>query len=57
MMDNNTVLNECTDPTKSFTIEIPCAMADRILKLAREKDTSLSGILIEALDSFLRRSE
>lgn len=56
-MDNNTVLNECTDPTKSFTIEIPCAMADRILKLAREKDTSLSGILIEALDSFLRRTE
>lgn len=54
-MDKETILNECKDPTQSFTIELPCAMAERILKLAREKETSLSGILIEALDGLLRK--
>lgn len=56
-MDKDTVLNECKDPTQSITLEIPCAMAERVLKLAREKETTLSSILIEALDSFLRKQE
>lgn len=54
-MDKETFLNECTDPTQSMTIELPCTMAERVLKLADEKGTSLSNILIEALDSFLRK--
>ena len=53
-MDNDTFLNECADPTQSMTIELPCTMAERVLKLAEEKDTTLSNILIEALDTFLR---
>ena len=53
-MDKDTILNECKDPTQSITIELPCAMAERVQKLAEEKDTTLSNILIEALDSFLR---
>ena len=55
MMDKDTILNECKDPTQSITIELPCAMAERILKIADEKETTLSNILIEALDSFLRK--
>jgi len=55
MMDNETILNTCKDPTQSITIELPCAMAERILKLADEKESTLSNILIEALDSFLRK--
>ena len=54
-MDNNSILDECTDPTQSITVELPCAMAERVVKLADEKETTLSNILIEALDSFLRQ--
>ncbi len=54
-MDNNTITNECKDPTQDLTIKIPCAMVERIQKLADEKNTTLSNILIEALDSFLRK--
>ncbi len=48
-------LNECVDPTQSVTIELPCAMAERVAKLAQESGTTLSNVLIEALDSFLRK--
>lgn len=54
-MDKKENLKECTDPTQSMTIELPCAMIERVQKLADEKQTSLSSILIEALDSFLRK--
>ncbi len=54
-MENNITKNECADPTQSMTIELPCAMIDRVQKLADEKQTTLSNILIEALDSFLRK--
>ncbi|MFH2093112.1 MAG: hypothetical protein ABIJ31_12180 [Pseudomonadota bacterium] len=53
-MDRDKVLNECMDLRQSFTIELPCAMAERIVKLAREKDMPLSNLMIEALDKFLR---
>jgi len=53
-MDNNTILKECTDPTQSITVELPCVLAERVIKLADEKETTLSNILIEALDTFLR---
>lgn len=54
-MNKDTMLNECSDPTQSLTIELPCPMAERVQKLADEKNTTLSNILIEALDSFLRK--
>jgi len=54
-MDNNTILKECADPTQSITVELPCVMAERVIKLADEKATTLSNILIEALDNFLRK--
>lgn len=55
-MTENDILNECSDPSKqSITIELPCEMAQRVQKLADENNTTLSSILIEALDSFLRQ--
>lgn len=55
-MTKDDLLAECSDPDKqSITIELPCEMAARIQKLAEENNTSLSNILIEALDSFLRQ--
>ncbi len=54
-MTQDDLLAECSDPERqSITIEIPCEMAARIKKLAEENNTSLSNILIEALDYFLR---
>lgn len=54
-MTQDDFLVECSDPERqSITIEIPCEMAARVQKLAKENNTSLSNILIEALDYFLR---
>ena len=54
-MSENDILKECSDPDKqSITIELPCEMAARVQKLAEENNTTLSSILIEALDTFLR---
>lgn len=47
-------INECTDPMETVTIELPCALVERINNLARDNETTLSNILIEALDTFLR---
>ncbi len=54
-MSENDILKECANPEKkSITIELPCEIATRVQKLAEENNTTLSSILIEALDSFLR---
>lgn len=54
-MTQNDLLKECADPDRqTITIELPCEMAARVQKLAEEKQTTLSNILIEALDTFLR---
>ncbi len=54
-MGNDEIKNECKDPTQSVTIELPCALVERVNNLAQENDTTLANILIEALDSFLRQ--
>jgi predicted transcriptional regulator len=53
-MKRDDILNECSDPKQSVTIDLPCEMATRVQKLADENKTSLSNIVIEALDAFLR---
>ncbi len=54
-MTKDDLINECSDPDiESITIELPCEMATRVQKLAEEHNTTLSNILIEALDSFMR---
>ena len=46
--------DQCTDPTQTMTIDIPCALAERVEKYAEENETDFSGVIIEALDTFLR---
>ena len=46
--------DQCLNPTDSLTVELPCQLIDRLKRYARENDTSVSGLTIEALDSFLR---
>ncbi len=54
-MTEETIRNECSDPTQTLSIELPCQMVERIERYARDNETDITGVLIEALDSFLRR--
>jgi hypothetical protein len=49
------IKNQCQDPTQTLSIELPCQMVQRIERYARDNDVSLTGVLIEALDNFLRK--
>ena len=54
-MTEETVSNECSDPTLTLSIELPCQMVERIERYAKNNETSVTGVMIEALDSFLRK--
>ena len=54
-MTEETVSNECSDPTQTLSIELPCQMVERIERYAKNNETSVTGVMIEALDSFLRK--
>ena len=47
--------DQCQDPTQSLTIELPCKMVERIERYAKENGATVTGVLIEALDGFLRK--
>ncbi|MDY0221373.1 MAG: hypothetical protein RBR67_09580 [Desulfobacterium sp.] len=57
MMTDESIANECTDPTQSLTIEIPCVLAERIERYAKENGSTVTGVMIEALDKFLRTTD
>jgi len=46
--------NQCQDLTQSLTIELPCRMVERVERYAKENGMDAAGVLIEALDEFLR---
>ena len=46
--------DQCSDLTKEFNIQIPCRLAERVEAYAKENDADIAGIVIEALDAFLR---
>jgi hypothetical protein len=43
--------------TKEFKIQIPCRLAERVEAYAKENDADIAGIVIEALDTFLREQK
>ena len=49
--------DQCQDPTQSLTVELPCQMVERIERYAKENGATVTGVLIEALDNFLRNQE
>ena len=57
LMTDSSIRKECSDPTQSLTLEIPCGLAERIDRYARENGSTLTGVMIEALDAFLRKPE
>lgn len=47
----------CDDDTQQFTIHLPCRLAERAEKYAKDNGYSVTGVVIEALDTFLRRQK
>ena len=45
----------CTDETQQITIHLPCRLAERADKYAIENGTTITNVVIEALDAFLSR--
>jgi hypothetical protein len=40
--------------TQQITIHLPCRLAERAEKYAKENGNTITGVVIEALDTFLR---
>ncbi len=53
-MTSDNFKDQCLDITKEFNIQIPCRLAERVEAFAKENNTDITGIVIEALDAFLR---
>jgi len=53
-MDSENFQNQCSDITKEFKIHIPCKLAERVEAYASSNNTTISVVVIEALDTFLR---
>ena len=54
-MKKDPVDNQCADPTQELSIKIPCRMAERVEVYAKETNNNIEGVIIEALDEFLRQ--
>jgi hypothetical protein len=53
-MTSDNFKDQCSDITKEFNIQIPCRLAERVEAYAKENDADITGVVIEALDTFLR---
>jgi len=51
------IKNECLEPTDSLTVELPCQIIERIEKYVKKNESSVNGVLLEALDTFLRNQK
>lgn len=54
-MTEESMTEKCSHPTQALTVELPCQMVERIERYAKNNETSVTGVMIEALDSFLRK--
>jgi len=48
------VSDVCADITQELTIKLPCRLAERAEAYAKENGNTITGVVIEALDRFLR---
>ena len=53
-MNDQPDLSECSDDTKKITVHLPCKLAERAERYAKENGNTITGVVIEALDTFLR---
>ena len=53
-MKSQSPAGACSDDTQQITIYLPCRLAERVNKYAKENGNSMTGVVIEALDFLLR---
>ena len=53
-MTNRSDAVTCADDTQQLTIHLPCRLAERVDKYAKENGNTVTGVVIEALDALLR---
>jgi predicted HicB family RNase H-like nuclease len=53
-VNHDPISDQCSDSTQEFNLRIPCRLAERIEAYAKEAGSSIEGVVIEALDEFLR---
>ena len=56
-MVNENFKDQCSDLTKEFNIQIPCKLAERVEAYASRNKTKITSVVIEALDTFLRKQK
>ncbi len=49
-----TVSEQCANDTQQFVINIPCRLAERVEKYAKDSGNTITGVMIEALDALMR---
>ena len=54
MDDDDNFKAQCNDITKEFHLQIPCRLAERVETYASANNATITGVVIEALDTFLR---
>lgn len=53
-MDDNSEPIVCSDDTEQITINVPCLLMQRVQKYALERNDTVAGVVIDALDLYLR---
>lgn len=52
---DKTSKSACLDPSEEIIIRIPCALAERVAAYAADNQSTVTSVIIEALDFFLRQ--
>jgi predicted DNA-binding protein len=55
-MNDQLVTTGSSENTLQITIQLPTRLAERVEKYARENGNTVTGVVIEALDTFLRQA-
>ena len=53
-MEDQSIAKACSQETQKITIDLPCKLAERAERYAKATGNSVTGVVIEALDTFLR---
>jgi len=56
-MDNENFKDQNSVATKELNIQIPCRLAERVESYVSKNHTEITIIVIEALDTFLRKNK
>ena len=52
-MTEKAVADQCLNDTQQFIINIPCRLAERVEKYAKDRGDTITGVMIDALDAFM----